>query len=55
MATLDYPIMGPGKTEEQNIAALRSWAINTTDQMNYLIDDMESKIESLENQLKGDE
>lgn len=51
---LDYPTIKPGElSNEQNIANIKSYLYELTDQVNYALNTMEAKIEELEN--KGSE
>lgn len=58
MSTFDYPTMSSQKSTDENVSAVRVWASDVTEKMNYYIDYLESRIESLENriaQVEGEE
>lgn len=51
---IDYPTIKPGElSNEQNIANIRSFLYELTDQVNYEINTMNERLEELEN--KGSE
>lgn len=58
MANFDYPKVSlSGKTNEENIQAVKAWAIDMADMMNAYINNLEERVTTLEsmmNELKGD-
>ena len=52
---LNYLNIDRNRTTEQNLEEIRSWAYQTIDQLNYELDEMQKKIISIENEMKGAE
>lgn len=54
MSKLNYPTIKPGElSNEQNIANIKNYLYEMTDQINYITNTLEAEIESLKSMIEG--
>lgn len=51
MPSFDYPNISGKKSNEENMQCARSWMMQMTDNMNYYVTKLESRIDVLEKKL----
>ncbi len=51
MSSFDYPNISEKKSNEENMQAARSWMMDMSDRMNYVVRNMENQISELEKRI----